>query len=150
MLEEDILNDYKQALKDKDKVKASALSFLRANLLNQTIKLMKKKLDDNEVIAVIKKLVKQHQDSIQQFQQGNRQDLVAKEQTELKILKGYLPPELSQDELKKIIEGVILETQASSLKDMGRVMKQVMEKVASCADGKLVSDLVKQKLTPSK
>ena len=148
MLEEKILNDYKQALKNKHKIKSSTLSFLRSNLINQAISLKKKTLDDNEVISVIKKSVKQHQDSIEQFKKGERQDLVDKESRELQILKSYLPPELSRDEISKIIEEVISETQAASLKDMGRVMKEVMAKVASQADGKTVSDLVKQRLQP--
>jgi hypothetical protein len=146
MLEEKILNDYKQALKSKDKAKASALSFLRSNLMNQAIALKKKSLQDDEAISVIKKMVRQHQDSIEQFKQGGREDLVAKEAQELEILKAYLPPELSLNEVKQIIEEVVNQLQAQSMKDMGRVMKEVMAKVASRADGKLVSDLVKQKL----
>ena len=147
VLEEKILGDYQEALKSKDKARASTLSFLRAALLNEAIKLRKKSLDDNEVISVIKKLIKQHQDSIEQFKQGFREDLVAKESQELEILKSYLPLELSPDEINEIIEEVVSQTQAKSLKDMGRVMKEVMAKVASRADGKLVSDLVKQKLS---
>jgi len=147
MLEEKILNDYKQAMKSKDKIKSSILSFLRSNLMNQGIKLKKKSLEDNEVISVIKKLVKQHQDSIEQFKQGSREDLVAKETQELEILKSYLPPELSPDEIKKIIDEVVSQTQAKGPKDMGRVMKEVMTKVASQAEGKVVSDLVRQRLS---
>ncbi|MGD9015392.1 MAG: GatB/YqeY domain-containing protein [Candidatus Omnitrophota bacterium] len=150
MLEEKILSDYTQAMKSKDKVKSSILSFLRSNLMNQAIELKKKSLEDKQVISTIKKLVKQHQDSIAQFKQGKRDDLVAKEKQELEILKSYLPPELSPDELEKIIDEVITQVQAKEPKDMGRVMKEVMAKVASQADGKLVSDLVKQKLSPPK
>ncbi len=150
MLEEKILNDYKQALKNKDKIKSSALSFLRSHLVNQAIKLKKKSLEDSEAISVIKRMVKQHQDSIMQFKQGKRDDLAAKETQELEILKSYLPPELSSDEINKIIEGVISELQPKGPKDMGRVMKEVMAKVSSQADGKLVSELVKQKLSPAK
>lgn len=147
MLEEKIFNDYKEAMKSKDKIRSSILSFLRANLINQAIKIKKKSLEDNEVISVIKKLVKQHQDSIEQFKQGEREDLVAKETQELEILKFYLPPELTPDEISEIIEEVVIEIQAKGPKDMGRVMKEVMAKVASQADGKLVSDLVKQRLS---
>lgn len=146
MLEEKIFNDYKEALKNKDKIKSSILNFLRANLMNLAIKLKNKSLDDNEVIGEIKKLVKQHRDSIEQFKQGQRDDLVAQESQELEILKSYLPPELSPDEISGIIDGVIREIQAKELKDMGRVMKEVMAKVASQADGKAVSELVNRKL----
>jgi len=148
MLEKKILSDYKEAMKSKDKIKSSILNFLRANLMNQAIKLKKKSLEDNDVISVIKKLVKQHHDSIEQFKQGGREDLVAKESQELEILKSYLPPELSPDEIGKIIEEVVSETQAEGPKDMGRVMKEVMAKVASRAEGKLVSELVKKRLKP--
>ena len=148
MLEEKILSDYKAALKSKDKIRSSTLSFLRADLMNLAIKLKKKALEDNEVISVIKKLVKQHQDSIQQFKQGQRQDLVVKESQELEILKSYLPPELSPDKISQIIEKVVSEIQAQGPRDMGRVMKEVMAKVEQKADGKLVSDLVRERLRP--
>ncbi|MFH0739351.1 MAG: GatB/YqeY domain-containing protein [Candidatus Omnitrophota bacterium] len=147
MLEEKILNDYKEAMKSQDKIRSSTLSFLRAELMNVAIAKKKKTLDDNEVIAVIKKQVKQRQDSIEQFKQGNRQDLVAKEEAELRILKSYLPPELSDEEVKKIIEEAMASTAAVGLKDMGKVMKEVTDKVAGRADGKLVSELVKARLS---
>jgi len=146
MLEEKILNDYKEAMKNKDKAKSSLLSFLRASLMNLSIELKKKSLQDNEVISVIKRMVKQHQDSIEQFKQGKREDLAVKETQELEILKSYLPAELPANEIKRIIEEAVSQTQAKSLKDMGRVMKEVMAKAGSQADGKLVSDLVKQRL----
>ena len=147
MLEEKILNDYKEALKSKDKIKSSILNFLRANLMNLLIKLQKKSLDDNEVIGEIKKLVKQHRDSIEQFKKGSRDDLVAQESQELEILKSYLPPELALDEIKQIINEAVSQTQAKGLKDMGRVMKEVMAKIASRANGKAVSALVNRKLS---
>lgn len=147
MLEDKIFNDYKQALKNKDTIRSSALSFLRSDMANALIEKRKKNLDDAEVIRVIKKQIKQHQDSIEQFKKGNRQDLVDKETRELEILKSYLPEELSAEEIKKVIEETILETQASGPKDMGKVIKQVMTKIAGKADGKLVSDLVKERLT---
>jgi len=147
MLEEKILNDYKEAMKNRDTLKASALSFLRAELINVAIAKKKKNLDDNEVIAVIRKQIKAHQDSIEQFKQGSRQDLADKETKEREVLKSYLPQELSEDEIKKIIEEAISLTGAKDLKDMGRVMKEVTAKIAGKADGKLVSDLVKEKLS---
>jgi hypothetical protein len=146
MLEEKILTDYKGALKKKDKIRVSTLSFLRSHLMNQAIKIKKKSLEDNEVISVIKKMAKQHQDSIEQFKRGEREDLVTKETQELEILKSYLPAELSPDEVRQIVEEVIFQTQAKGPQDMGRVMKEVMARVASRADGKSVSDLVRQRL----
>jgi uncharacterized protein YqeY len=146
MLEEKILNDYKEAMKSQDKIKSSTLSFLRAELMNVAIAKKKKALDDNEVVAVIKKQVKQHQDSIEQFNKGNRQDLSAKEAKELEILKSYLPPQLSDEEIRKIIEEAVIALGAAGLKDMGKVMKEVSAKVGQSADSKVVSDLVKERL----
>jgi uncharacterized protein YqeY len=147
MLEEKILKDYKEAMKAKDTIRASTLSFLRSALSNAAIEKKNKKLDDPEVTGVIKKQIKSHQDSIEQFKKGNRTDLVEKESAELKILKSYLPPELPEREIKKAIEEVITETQATDMKDMGKVMKEVMAKIAGQADGKLVSSLVKERLS---
>lgn len=146
MLEEKILNDYKEALKAKDALKTSVLSFLRAEFVNTAIAKKKKNLDDTDCLAVIRKQVKSRQDSITQFKQGNRQDLADKESKELEILKSYLPQELSQEEIKKIIEEAMAATGAQGMKDMGRVMKEVSAKIAGCADPKLISDLVKEKL----
>ena len=146
MLEEKILDDYKNAMKDKDALKSSTLSFLRAELMNLAIEKRKKALEDIDVIAVIKKQIKQHQDSIEQFTKGNRQDLADKEIRELGILKSYLPTELPTEEIKKIIEEVITVTGAAGPKDMGRVMKEANAQIAGRADGKLVSDLVRNRL----
>jgi len=147
MLEEKILNDYKEAMKARDTLKSSILSLLRADMMNVAMAKKKPKLDDNEAIAVIKKQIKQHQDSIDQFTKGNRMDMAGKETKELEILKTYLPPELSPDEIKKIIEEVISAVGAQDMKDIGKVMKEVNAKVAAQADGKLVSDLVKERLS---
>lgn len=147
MLEEKILNDYKEAMKSRDTIKSSILNFLRAEFMNVAIAKKKNKLDDNDIIAVIRKQIKEHQDSIEQFKKGNRQDLVDKEEKELGILKSYLPKELSLDEIKKIIEEAILTTEAQGIKDMGKVMKEVVLKVAGQADGKVISDLVKERLS---
>ncbi len=147
MLEEQITNDYKQAMKDKDPIKVSTLSFLRAQLKYAMIDKKLEKLPDVEVITVIKKQVKQRQDSITQFEQGGRQDLADKEKTELDILRGYLPQEMSTEELKGLIEAAIKESGAQSMKDMGNVMKVLLPSIAGRADSRLVSELVREKLT---
>jgi len=148
MLEEKILNDYKEAMKARDTLKSTLLSSLRAEMMNTALAKKKDKLDEAEIIGVIKKQVKQHQDSIAQFRQGNRADLAEKETRELELLKPYLPPELSAEEIKQMIEEVIASTGAAGIKDMGKVMKELNPKLAGQADGKLVSDLVKQRLSP--
>lgn len=147
MLEEKILNDYKEAMKARDALKSSVLSFLRADLMNLAVAKKKNALDDPEAVSVIKKQIKQRQDSIEQFTKGNRLEMAEKEKSELEILKAYLPPELSEDEVKKVIAQAVSETGASSMKDMGRVMKEVNAKLAGQADGKLVAELVKQSLS---
>ncbi|MCX5706825.1 MAG: GatB/YqeY domain-containing protein [Candidatus Omnitrophica bacterium] len=147
MLEEKILNDYKEAMKAKDTLKSSVLSFLRAEMINVATSKKKAKLDDGEVIPVIKKQIKQRQDSIEQFTKGNRLEMAGKENKELGILKAYLPAELALEEIKKIIEEAISLTQSVTMKDMGKVMKEVNLRIAGQADGKLVSDLVKERLS---
>jgi uncharacterized protein YqeY len=149
MLEEKILNDYKEAMKKKDTIKSSTLSLLRAEIINVAIAKNKKALDDSEAIVVIKKQVKQHQDSIEQFKNGNRLDLADKETKELEVLKSYLPAQLPAEEISKFIEEAIVSTGAKDPKDMGKVMKEVNVKISGRADGKLVSDLVREKLSIS-
>ncbi|MDI6758470.1 MAG: GatB/YqeY domain-containing protein [Candidatus Omnitrophota bacterium] len=147
MLEEKIFEEYKQALKAKDTIKSSVLNFLRAEIMNVAIAKKKNKLDDSEIIIVIRKQIKERQDSIEQFKKGNRQDLADKEAKELEILKSYLPEELPDCEINKIIEEALCLTGASNMKDMARVIKEVTAKIAGKADGKKVSDLVKKRLS---
>ena len=147
MLAENIFNDYKEAMKARDSLKSSVLSFLRADMLNLATAKKKDKLDDTEIVTVIRKQIKQRQDSIEQFTQGGRLEMADKEKKELDILKNYLPAELSTEEIKRLIEEVSLAIGANGIKDMGRVMKELSIKLAGKADGKLVSDLVKQKLS---
>jgi uncharacterized protein len=147
-LEEKILNDFKEAMKSRDALKVSVLSFLRSQLSYLVLEKKKKTLDDPDCIGAIKKLIKQHQDSIEQFNSGNRADLADKEAKELEILKAYLPQEMSVDDLKKIVDEEIISSGAIGIKDMGKVIKAVMAKTAGAADGKMVSEMVKEKLAP--
>jgi len=147
MLEEKILNDYKEAMKARDALKSSVLSFLRADLMNLALAKKKNALDDPEAVSVIRKQIKQRQDSIEQFTKGDRLEMAEKEKNELEILKAYLPAELSEDEIKRIVAQVVSETGATSMKEMGRVMKEVNAKLAGQADGKLIAELVKQSLS---
>lgn len=148
-LEEKIMADYKEAMKAKDQLRSQAISFLRSEMKYSAIEKRVEKLEDADVVAVIKKLIKQRQDSIAQFEKGQRMDLVQKEKKELEILKSYLPVEMSSEELVRIIEEVLVSTGASTMKDMGRVMKEVMNKTQGRADSKLTSDLIRQKLGSS-
>jgi len=146
-LEEQLNKDYIQAMKDRDSVRSSALSFLRSQLKYARIELKTETVADKDVIAVIKKQVKQRQDSIEQFTQGGRQDLVQKEEVELAILKSYLPAEMSADDLREIIKEVIKSVGAASVKDMGKVIKEAGAKAAGRADNKQISELVKEELS---
>jgi uncharacterized protein len=146
-LSDKILADFKDAMKRRDSVCVSVLSFLRAQMSYAALEKKKEALDDGEIVQVVKKLVKQHQDSIEQFSKGGRPDLVEKEEKELVVLKGYLPAEMSGEELAKIIDAAVAETGASGIRDMGKVMKEVMARAAGRADSKAISDKVKERLS---
>ena len=130
MLQDKIDHDYKKAMLARDQLKSSTLSFLRAQLKNVIIDKKMDKLPDEEVVAVIKKQVKQRQDSIEQFAKGGRADLVEKEKAEWNILVSYLPAEMPDGELKSAVEGAIRDAQAAGMKDMGKVMKVLLPQVA--------------------
>ena len=123
------------------------LSFLRAQIKNVKIDKRLETIPDEDVISVIKKQVKQRQDSITQFKAGNRMDLAEKEEKELVILRNYLPPEMSTEELKNIIEEAVAASGATSIKDMGRVMKDVFGRVGARADNQTLGALVKERLS---
>jgi len=137
--------DIKSAMKAGQKDKLSALRLLHAAVRKKEID-DRVDLDDAGVIKVISSLIKQRQDSIEQFKAGGRQDLVDKETAELNLLQGYLPAQISREELIKIIEEVIQTAGAKTQKDMGTVMKSLLPKVSGRADGKLVNQLVRERL----
>ncbi len=145
-MKETILNDMKSAMKAQDAVRLSALRFLQAAIKNKEIELRPNSIADQDVIAVIKKICNQHKDSIEQYSKAGRQDLVDQEKAQLSVAESYLPKQMSREELEKVIASVIAETKASSMKDMGAVIKATMAKTAGAADGKLISELVKSKL----
>jgi len=146
-LEDKISQDYVQAMKARDSFTSSVLSFLRAQIKNIKVDKRLEKVSDEDVISVIKKQVKQRQDSISQFKAGGRLDLAEKEEKELVILKTYLPIEMPLEKLKSIVEEVIAASGATSIKDMGRVMKDVLSRVAGQADNQTVGALVKERLS---
>jgi hypothetical protein len=146
-LEERLLDEMKQAMKSNDKLRLSTIRMIRSAVKNKEIEL-RKKLDDGSVMQVIQGMVRKGEESIEQFRAGGRMDLVEKEQQEIETLKSFLPQPLSQEEILKIIDQSIEETQASSLKDLGKVMKSVMPKLEGKANGKLINQLVKEKLSP--
>jgi hypothetical protein len=146
-LEERLLEEMKQAMKSNDKLRLSTIRMIRSALKNKEIEL-RKSLEDEEVAKVIQAMVRKGEESVEQFQIGGRMDLVDKEKKEIEILKSFLPQPLSQEEILQIIDQSIQETQASSPKDIGKVMKSVMPKIGGKADGKLINQLVKERLSP--
>lgn len=146
MLQEQINQDYISAMKARDKVRSTTLNFLRAKIKDVMIEKRIDSLGDEEVIGVIKKQVKQRQDSIEQFGQGGRQDLVDQEMAGLTILEEYLPEQMSDEQIEGIVGEVVKEEGATSMKDMGKVMKAVLVKTGGNADSKIVSEMVKKVL----
>jgi uncharacterized protein YqeY len=146
-LEERLLDEMKQAMKTNDKLRLSTIRMIRTAVKNKEID-QRKKLDDDSILRVIQGMVRKGEESIEQFKLGRRTDLVEKETKEIEILKSYLPKPLSQEEISKIIDQTIEETEASSLKDLGKVMKSVMPKLGGRAEGSLINQLVKEKLSP--
>ncbi len=146
-LEEKLLEEMKQAMKTNDKIRLSTIRMIRSSSKNKEFEL-RRKLEDEDVIKVIQGMVRKGEESIEQFQAGGRNDLVEKEKMEIEILKSFLPQPISQEEMIKMIDETIQETQASSLKDLGKVMKAVMPKLGGKADGKVINQLVKERLSP--
>lgn len=134
------------AAKAKDKIRLSALRMMKAALHNREIDL-KRVLTDAEFLQVLASMVKQRKDSIEQFQKGGRADLVEQETAELKVVQEFMPPELSEEDIVAAIEKAVQEVGATGPKDMGKVMKALMPVISGKADGKLVSDKVKARLT---
>ena len=147
MLKEQISKDFNEALKARDERKLSALRLLRTEIKKREVSGPKKELADAEVMETITALVKQRRESIRLFREGQRQDLVEKEEAELQFLQTYLPQPLSQSAIEVLIDQVLLETCATGMKDQGKVMKAVMAKISGRAEGKIISEIVKQKLS---
>jgi uncharacterized protein YqeY len=146
-LEERLVEEMKQAMKSNDKAKLSTIRMIRSAVKNKEIEL-RKPLDDDGIFRVIQGMVKKNEESIEQFKAGGRMDLVEKETKEIETMKSYLPQPLSREEVLKIIDQTIEETEASSLKDLGKVMKSVMPKLGGKVDGALVNQWVKERLSP--
>jgi len=146
MIYKQLQSDMIAAMKAKEADKLSTIRLLINEVKKAEIDSNADASDDQVVIALIKKQAKQRVDSIEQFTQAGRDELAAKEQAELDLIKTYLPAEMPIGEFQAIVDEVIAETGASTMKEMGGVMKLVMEKSGGRADGKAVSSLVKEKL----
>jgi len=140
-----LLEDIKAAMKEKDSVRKNAIQMIRAAIL-QVEKDQKIELDDEGVIEVIAKEYKKRNDALSEIEKSDRQDLIDDLKREISILQAYLPEQLSDEELEKIVAEVILEVGASSMKDMGKVMGAVIPKVKGRADNGRISAIAKEKL----
>ena len=148
-LQDKIQADLSEAMRSKDALRLSVLRMMKAAVKNKEIDKMKA-LDQGEVIAVLNTLVKQRKDSIEQFRKGGREELARKEESEIKVIEEYLPAAASEDDIRGAIEEAIRETGASSVKDMGKVMKAALARLAGkSADGSRVSQMVKERLQGS-
>jgi uncharacterized protein len=144
-LQKKMTEDLKQAMKSGDTVKRDTLRMLLSSVKNaEGAKL--DSLDEGEVLSVVSRDVKRHLESIDAFKKGNRADLVAKEEAELKILQSYMPAQLSRDEVVKAAKEAIGEVGAAGPGDKGKVMQQLMPKLKGKADGKLINDVVTELL----
>jgi uncharacterized protein YqeY len=141
--------DMKNAMRAKETVKLETIRFLNSAIKNKEIEMRPEPITEKEIMDVIKKLVKQRKESIEQFTAAGRTDLADKESSELKILEEYLPAQLSKEKVEALVLETIKELNATSVKDMGTVMKSVIAKTAGSADNKLVSEIIKAKLNPS-
>ena len=146
MLKEKLLEDMKVSMREKNVLRKNVIQMVRAAIL-QIEKDKQIELDDNQIIDVIANESKKRKDSLADFEKSGRQDLIDQVKGEIEILAEYLPAQLSKEEIEKIVEQIILEVEATSMKDMGKVMKAAKEKMGASADGKTINEVVKAKLS---
>lgn len=142
-LSERLNEDMKQAMKSKDKFTLSTIRMVRSTIKYLEIDL-KRPLDDSEVLDILSREIKQRKDALQEFEAAGREELAATTKAEIEIIIKYLPEQLSEEEIKVIVQQTIQETGASSKSDMGKLMGALMPKVKGRADGKLVNQVVQQ------
>jgi uncharacterized protein YqeY len=145
-LREQISNDIKTAMKEKAMAKLNALRMVQSAFKNREIELRPNPMSEDECLSVLKKLVKQRKESIEQYQAAGRQDLVDAETAELKLLETYLPAQMGREQIEKIVAEVVAATGATTVKDMGKVMKEAQARAQGAADNKLLSEIIKSKL----
>lgn len=145
-LEEQINEDLKNSMKSKDESRLSCLRLLKSALKNKQVEKMGK-LEDDEIRSVISSLIRRAADSVREFRQAGREELASKEEKEIAILSGYLPKQLSPEEIEGILTEIINELSAQGPKDLGRLMKAAMSRMAGRAQGKEVNEIAKRLLS---
>jgi len=141
-----IHSDLKEAMRAKDSIRLGALRLILTAVKNKE-KELRRELEEREVLQIVSNQIKQRKDSIEQYRKGGREDLVQKEEQELEILQAYMPQQLSEEELEKLVTETIKEVGATSVKDLGKVMKAIMPRIAGRADGKVVNQMVRAQLS---
>lgn len=145
-LKEKIVSDLTVAMKAQDAARLSTLRMVKAGMMNREIE-KGKELNDEEMAGLLRSMVKQRRDSVEQYEKGGRQDLADKEKAEIGVIEAYLPQVASTEEIEQAVAAAIAETSATSLKDMGKVMKAAQAALSGKnADGKTISEIVKAKL----
>ena len=145
MLKERLLEDLKNSMKDKNIIRKNVVQMVRASIL-QVEKDKQIELDDNKIIEVIAKEAKKRKDSLADYEKAGREDLISQIKEEISILEEYLPKQLSAEELEAKVKEIIEEVGATSMKDMGNVMKAAKEKIGAAADGRAINEMVKKLL----
>ena len=145
MLKEQLLNDLKDAMKEKDEIKKNTIQMVRAAIL-QVEKDKGIELDDAQIIDIIAKESKKRKDAAVDFEKSGREDLIAQNSKELEILSNYLPKQLSKEEISNVVKNVISKVGATSIKEMGAVMKEAKAEIGAAADGKTINEVVKELL----
>lgn len=146
-MRDQLMADVKAAMIAKDSLKLNTLRFLQAAIKNREIELRPNPISEDDILNVLKKVVKQRKESIEQYQNGGRQDLVDQELAELKVLEVYMPAQLSREQIESVVTEVIASVNAKTIKDMGTVMKEAVARTAGAADNKILSEVIKSKLS---
>ena len=144
-MKEELLNELKIAMRKKDELRKNTITMLRSAIL-QVEKDSQKTLNDDEIVVIISKEVKKRKDSIGDYEAAGRDDIVSDLNKEIEILSKYLPEQLTDEEIAKLVDEAIIESGATNARDMGKVMQILRPKTAGKADGKKVSEIVKEKL----
>ena len=144
-MKEELLQDLKEAMKNKETLRKDTITMLRAAIL-QVEKESQKTLNDDEICEIVAKEVKKRKESVKEYEDAGREDIAENLKKEIEILSKYLPEQLTEEEIRKMVEDAVKESGAASPRDMGKVMSILRPKTAGKADGKLVSDIVKERL----
>jgi uncharacterized protein len=145
MLKEKLMEDLKEAMKEKQILRKNVVQMIRAAIL-QVEKDKQIELEDNQILEIIAKEAKKRKDSLSDYEKSGREDLINQVKEEIEIISEYLPKQLTKEEITEIVKKVIEETGATSIKDMGKVMKSAKEKMGATADGKTINEVVRELL----